>query len=650
MITIKRTKQVFIITLILSTLGVFLVNPNTTEGKVSYDYNLEVEYLNKNIITPNSNGETIGIIVDPALWAIGSTVQNPINQYKKDLEDTGYQVLLHTATIGNVQQIRTFLQNWYSTHGISGATLIGNLPYARFYHPAIATYFPNPETFICDLFLMDLDGNWTDANPSDGVYEEHNNGLGDIYPEIYIGRIDATTRSYGGLTNAQEIVSLLNKIHSYKTGGLSRTHQAITYIDDTWQSWADGTVDDWPAWLDSPYPIRTDVHTPTTLTNGTDWLIRINQDYEWGHLCAHSSANLHQFDPGSLIGTDRTVTSLQINNAVPTFNFYNLFCCHGADWLSSDSLGITYLFSGSHSVGVIGSTKTGGMLECDNFYNVIGQNKTIGQAFHDWFQLIDSPAYLSASAGYYLEWFYGMCILGDPTLTTHYDCTIYEPIISSSTHPDEALWYNNNQPNFNWSVPVDVNGIAGYYYIIDQNPSTIPTTSTGTFTTINGTSASSALTDGIWYLHVVAKDGAGNVGKTADHYKINCDSTNPTVTILAPIESTDYKPGIVEVSWSVTETGSGYDYAEIQLNGIIQDTVNNPTTTYNLEISESGSYTLTVTVYDVSGLSCSDSMTLDIESFFQSMTFYIILGAGGGTIGLVVLVIVIVAIRRRKGV
>lgn len=639
MITLKRSKQVIIITLFLSILGVCLVTPNLTEGKASITFNFEVEYSNKNIITPNSNGETIGIIVDPGLWAIGLLVQDPIIQYKKDLEDTGYQVLLNTTAIGTVQQIRTFLQSWYTTNGISGVALIGNLPYAQYYHPAVPS-FPE-ETFICDLYLMDLDGNWVDNNPTDGIFDGHSAGAGDIYPEIYVGRIDATNRTLGSLTNDQDIVNLLNKITSYRHGGISRTHKAITYIDDDWQLWANGTYDNWPAWLDNAYSTRTDVHTPTNSTTAADWLTRMTQNYEWAHLCAHSgiSPSLHYFGPGGV--GEGTVTVGNIHSTQPTFNFYNLFCCHGADWTGTDCLATTYLYSSSYSIGVIGSTKTGGMLDGTSFYNSIGQNNTIGQALHDWFQGISGYNH----GGYPLEWFYGMVLLGDPFLTTHCDFSVYVPTIISTTHPNEALWYADNQPNFNWSVPVDVNGIAGYYYIIDQNPNTIPTISTGKFTTINGTSVSSALTDGIWYLHVVTKDGAGNVGTTAGHYQINCDSTDPVITINTPEDNIELQPGLVEITWSVTETGSGYDYAEILVDGILQDTVTEPTLLYNLDLSDQGAFVVTIAVYDVSGLTSSDSITINVLSFFNPTIFYIIAGVGGGFI---ILVIVIVVVRKRK--
>ncbi|MFW9832039.1 MAG: C25 family cysteine peptidase, partial [Candidatus Thorarchaeota archaeon] len=264
------------------------------------------------LIPPSPSGEYLAIVVDNGLWGTPA-VQTAVTTYRTDLNYTGYNTILHTAAIASVQALRLLLQNWYSTNNIIGAVLIGPVPYARYYHPANGSF--SAETFVCDLFLMDLDGLWWDTN-MDTIYDRHNaTGGGDIYPEIYVGRIDASTRTLGGASNANNIIMLLNRIHTYRTGGVARTHRALTYIDDDWQSWADGTFDNWPAWLNNVYPTRTDIHTPSTWTNATDWLNnRIIQDYEWAHLCAHSGAGpgTHYFGPGGV--GEGTVASAQIHS------------------------------------------------------------------------------------------------------------------------------------------------------------------------------------------------------------------------------------------------------------------------------------------------------------------------------------------------
>jgi hypothetical protein len=243
------------------------------------------------------------------------------------------------------------------------------------------------------------------------------------------------------------------------------------------------------------------------------------------------------------------------------------------------------------------------MLAGSSFYNALGQNETLGKALETWFQGIKGYTY------YWLEWFYGMTILGDPFLTTHYDITALAPTISSSTHPTQSQWSTNPNPQFNWTIPVDVNGIAGYYYIIDQNPTTIPTAITGTYTTVNGTLPLSPLSDGTWYIHVVSKDNVGNVGSEAAHYQVNIDATNPTITITSPSNG-QIVSGTFDLNWSVTETGSGYSSANVYVNTSLFTTISAPLSNATITNLIPGTYIINVTVFDISGLSGSHEITV----------------------------------------
>ncbi|MHA1504831.1 MAG: Ig-like domain-containing protein [Candidatus Heimdallarchaeota archaeon] len=638
---LKFMRAMVILAILSFSLG-GLATKNTSMVEGSCVSNFRVREIVSNQVSPpaiyGSNGETIGIIVDPAMMTVPILVA-AVNQYVLDLNMTGYNVLLDTTGAASAVLLKNKINNWYSTYGISGVALIGNLPYAQFYHPANpGAGFASAETFICDLFLTDLDGNWTDSEP-DGVYDIHNDGTGDIEPEIYLGRIDSASRTLGGLTHSQDIINVLGKIHAYYVGVNIRNHQALTDIDDDWQSWADGTFDNWPGWLDNAYSTRTDVHTPATWTNATDWLSRMTQDYEWTHLAAHSGSSpaQHYFGPGGV--GEGIVTNAQIHAASPASNFYNLFCCSGADFSAIDCLATTYLFSGSHAIGVIGTTKTGGMLSGTNFYNSIGfGSNTIGQGLLDWFQF-----FVSYSPASYLEWFYGMTILGDPFATTVHDQTIYQTEITSSTHPTQGNWYNTFSVQFNWSEPADVSGIYRYYYVIDQNPTTNPTTS-DTFTTQKG--VQTTLTEGTHYLHVIVEDNAGNIANTV-HFEVKIDATAPVVSITNPTDGGTTRPGVIELTWTLSDAMSGIDQIAISQEGVHYLTINEEDTSTDLTLEE-GTYTFEVTVFDNAGLSAVDSVTFEVQNFFKSTTFYIIVGAGSGTIALIVVIIIIVVVRKKK--
>ena len=101
-----------------------------------------------------SNGETVGVIVDPSIWGVPAA-QTAINQYVQDLNYTGYNVILDFTGAASVLLLKSRISFMYTNYGISSVVLIGNLPSALFYHPARGTWAA--ETFLCELFLTDLD-------------------------------------------------------------------------------------------------------------------------------------------------------------------------------------------------------------------------------------------------------------------------------------------------------------------------------------------------------------------------------------------------------------------------------------------------------------------------------------------------------------
>jgi len=462
--------------------------------------------------------EAIRILVEPSLWQ-NTTLREAIIEYQTDLNQSGFQARLYTEAVATVEALRALFQGWYASEELVGAVLIGSFPKAFFHHEVLPDTYP-ADTFICDLFLTDLDGVWSDTNPVDGIYDSH---TGEIHPEIYLGRIDPSSRTLGNLSVEEELYRYLKRCHAYRHRELTRQHKALTFIDDDWESWADGTYANWPNWLASTYPKRTDIYDPYQ-TCKVGWQAELVKNYEWVHLCAHSNATAHFF---AGITSWEIITSKEINAIRPSFHFYNLYCCHGAAWEYPDSLAITYLFASDYSLVVVASTKTGGMLAGNNFYYWLGENKTIGYALYQWFQNVES--YIS----YYLEFFYGMCILGDPFLTNDIDCTVLKPEIFSTTHPDPTEKYLKTRPAFVWTEPRDAHQIVGYYYILDQQPMTVVTKENGTFLTTTFLKITQGLANGTWYLHLVAEDSLGNVGKNTAHFKINVNRVALRAIVLS---------------------------------------------------------------------------------------------------------------------
>ena len=112
----------------------------------------------------------------------------------------------------------------------------------------------------------------------------------------------------------------------------------------------------------------------------------------------------------------------------------------------------------------------------------------------------------------------------------------FDVAISSPSHPDQEIYYNNTSPVFEWEPPHEITAIKGYSYMIDTSKHTEPgkvlynprsdqaSTSPGEF---------SGLNDGIWYFHITPCDEYDQWGNTT-HFQFNIDTREPVLYDLGP--------------------------------------------------------------------------------------------------------------------
>lgn len=172
------------------------------------------------------------------------------------------------------------------------------------------------------------------------------------------------------------------------------------------------------------------------------------------------------------------------------------------------------------------------------------------------------------------------------------------PSISSPTHPNENIWYANNDPSFTWTTPHDESGIAGYSYVLDQSPSTIPDK---TIDTTKNSKSYSNIADGIWYFHIRAKDNAGNWGDV-NHYKIKIDTTPPTTSCSLSPAHPDGENGWyvspVTITLSAEDEKSGIHYIKYTIDkedGIYYDSQ------VSIKVSDDGQHTVYYYAVDKAG-------------------------------------------------
>jgi hypothetical protein len=313
-------------------------------------------------------------------------IENELNIFTQDLASAGYSYQVDTISGMSHTALRSHLA---SITGLVGAIFIGEVPVAWFE----TNGFGNWEEFPHDLYFCDLNGIYLDGD-NDGIYDGH---TGNVAPEIWVGRIYARNLTWD--TEINLLKTYFHRNHLYRVDSLAVIQRGLSFVDDDWSYWT--TCD-----LDLVYTNVTVINDDYQ-TTAANYRNQLDQGYEWIQICAHSSPWGHTFR----YPYDQyrgTVFNYEIFTLEPHALFYNLFACSGTRFVEENNSAGWYLFNDAYGLLVVGSTKTGSMLEFYDFYGPIGQqNLSIGDAFKNWFTVWGENSW---------DWFYGMNILGDPTL------------------------------------------------------------------------------------------------------------------------------------------------------------------------------------------------------------------------------------------
>ncbi|MHA2270146.1 MAG: C25 family cysteine peptidase [Promethearchaeota archaeon] len=250
---------------------------------------------------------------------IYTSLSTEISQYRQDVIDQGYTVELVNWSNNNVTVLRNDLINASNqVQGLKGAVLIGDLP------SAIMQYnYYGLKKYPIDLYLTDLDGEWVDLDVADELFDFHNNGTGDIYPEIWIGRICPES-----LNNSNHLSAYQNyfaRNHAYRIGQLNRPHSQLVYIDDDWSYWTSEWLGDMTA-----YSNITCISVNST-TTAIDYMNRLTHTYEFVHTFVHSWSYEHLFGPGGFAAEGK-VNYTNILNLNTQALFYNLYACSATNF------------------------------------------------------------------------------------------------------------------------------------------------------------------------------------------------------------------------------------------------------------------------------------------------------------------------------
>ncbi|MFA5134215.1 MAG: carboxypeptidase regulatory-like domain-containing protein [Patescibacteria group bacterium] len=177
--------------------------------------------------------------------------------------------------------------------------------------------------------------------------------------------------------------------------------------------------------------------------------------------------------------------------------------------------------------------------------------------------------------------------------------------ITSSSHPEQSLWYSNRDPQFAWNRQ---DGVVGFSYALDdQDGGTVDqvrdtTDTTGSFAGIG---------DGIWYFHVRAQnnDGWGPVAQ----YKILVDGTPPLPFEIELLDGKQTEDRTPQVSFEATDEHSGVHHYVLVINNEPPISIDvGATAPYTLPELAEGKHGITVYAYDFASNSTAAFATFTI--------------------------------------
>jgi hypothetical protein len=169
--------------------------------------------------------------------------------------------------------------------------------------------------------------------------------------------------------------------------------------------------------------------------------------------------------------------------------------------------------------------------------------------------------------------------------------------------PEEMQMFNTSGIYAQWQGDDDNSGIDHYEIGIDD--------CIWVSVEMNQTFALPKLADGNHSLAIKVIDRAGNSYTESKMFII--DTLDPVVEIVYPTDATNWNKTFIEVIWNGSDTGSGIDYYEVQLDSSNWTTVgmNN---SHPLTLLSEGEHLFSVRVWDRIGNSANDSVNFTVTT------------------------------------
>ncbi len=202
-------------------------------------------------------------------------------------------------------------------------------------------------------------------------------------------------------------------------------------------------------------------------------------------------------------------------------------------------------------------------------------------------------------------------------------------VVFSETHPIQENWYNNNSPVLSWVKDL---GVAGFSYVLDNKPNTIPDNEIMTEET---TKTFEKLSDGLWYFHI--KANKGGIWGTTGHFLVRIDTAPPAE--FTPETNYLVAAAVLAertlVSFFTTDNLSGIDHYEVGVIDKNQPPTESPVfiqgeSPFQVPLTPNGKLQVIVRAIDKAGNVRDESIDVQvpffITKFVKDYLIYILLG------------------------
>jgi len=139
---------------------------------------------------------------------------------------------------------------------------------------------------------------------------------------------------------------------------------------------------------------------------------------------------------------------------------------------------------------------------------------------------------------------------------------LFPPLnIVSSSHPDTSLYYNDDAPGLSLAWDQAFAGRQGYYWGVNTSDSRPPTPANGGKVVAAEmiTAPITSLTAGTNYFHIVPIDAMSNVGTVENTFKINVNTSPPSISSSShPSSGTWYPSTDVMYGWTFPQDDKNF--------------------------------------------------------------------------------------------